>query len=101
LFRPKRDRQLVNPAGELEWHLVVLVVHRRTSVDPNIERVGPPDADRQTLGHGVAIEDLAIQLQRAGTTLAHARTVLLPVEFEGVLTRRKRALALPLHALKL
>src|SRR5262249_3694377 len=56
---------------------------------------------RQTLRHVMAVEYLAVQLQSARTTLAHARAVVFPVELERVLARRECLLALPLHPFQL
>ena len=37
LYRPELEGQLVDLAVEAERHLVVLVVHRRAGVDPDVE----------------------------------------------------------------
>ena len=50
---------------------------------------------------GLAVGDLAIHFQRAGAALTQARPAVLPVEFQRVLARRERALALPLHLFEL
>ena len=47
LRRPQLHCQLADLAGELEWHLVVLIVHRRAGVDADIEGLIPREADGQ------------------------------------------------------
>ena len=41
LWRFDRKRQLVDLAGELERHLVIVVIHRRAGVRPDVERLVP------------------------------------------------------------
>ena len=49
----------------------------------------------------MAVEDGPVDAQCAGAALAHAGTVIFPVEFQRVLARRERVFTLPLHALQL
>jgi hypothetical protein len=101
LFWPEFHRQITDLAGEAERYLVVLVVHRRAGVEPDAEGLVPREGERQTARHEVALHHLAVHLQGAGAAFTESRAVVLPVEFERVLVRRERLLALPLHALQL
>jgi hypothetical protein len=60
-----------------------------------LERLIPHQGDRQAVRHGMAIDGLAVDFQRAGAGLAKAWAVILPVELKRMLTRRERLLALP------
>src|SRR6476661_1361344 len=95
LTRSEFDSQLVELAGEAERRLVILVVHTRASIHPDVERL----IDGHKGGDGVrdrlAGYFLAVHRQNAGATFAHAWAVVLEVKQDGVFTRRERLRTFP------
>src|SRR5262249_43910433 len=93
------QRQLVELAGELERHLVVLVVHRCAGVGADVEGLVPLEDERDRVVHLLGAHDLAVDLEHSGAGLADAaqvvegegrdaEAVVLEVELERVLARR-------------
>ena len=87
LFRTDFHRDLVDRAGEPEGHLIVGIIYRRASVHTYVERFAPPDTNGYALRHRVPVENLTVEFQRSGATLAKSGTVILPVELESMLPR--------------
>ena len=90
IHRNQLDRQLIQLAGEPERHLVVVVVHARAGIHPDIERLVKPLEKRNGMWHRLAGDFLAIHRQHAGAALAETGTVILEVKRDGVLAGRER-----------
>ena len=104
--------QLVELAGELERHLIVLVVHRRAGIGAHVEVLVPLQRHRNGLFHLLRRDHLAVDLEYAGAAAAQAagaaegerggtQTVVLEVEFERVLAGCERLRTFPLDALEI
>src|SRR6266851_7566153 len=72
-FRPvELEGQLVQLAGELERHLIVLVVHRRAGVGADVEVLVPLQDQRQRALHLLVGDLLAVHLEQARAAAADA-----------------------------
>ena len=99
---------ITQPARELFTELRSPVVAESDETPPtallalaSFARSRPADADRQTSRHGMAVHDLAVDLQGAGAALAQTGAVVLSIELQHVLAWGERLLALPLGAVQL
>src|ERR1700730_11673494 len=94
-FRPELEGHLGNLAGEPEWHLVILVVHRRAGVRTNVEGLIDGHEERNGVWDRFAGTLISAHRQDAGAALAGAGAVIFEVKHDGVLARRERRRALP------
>jgi hypothetical protein len=103
------QRQLVERAGELERHLVI-VGHRCAGIGPDVEVFIPLHDERDSVFHGLARHLLAVDLEYTGAAAAdaahvvegertEAEAVIFEIEFKRVLARRQRVRCLPARAL--
>ena len=60
------SKQFVEPAGQFERHLIVLVVHRRAGVRADVEGLVPLRDERDRMLHFMSGHFLAIHLEYAG-----------------------------------
>src|SRR5277367_1367381 len=91
--------QLVDRTVECERHLVILFVHRRASVQTNVEGLINRHQKWDRSRHLLGVDDLSIYLQHAGAALRDAGAVVGEVEHDRVLTRGEwlRVLPMELH----
>src|SRR4029077_7074774 len=76
LRRPEVDGQLVDRAVEGERRLVVLVVHSRAQVDPDVERFVRHLQERDRVGLLPRRDGRAVHLQHTGAALGDAGAVI-------------------------
>src|SRR5689334_4684861 len=76
LRRIERDRQLVDLAGELERHLIILVVDRVASVGPDIEGLVDRKYERDRALHCLRRDHLAVHLEGAGAAASEAAQIV-------------------------
>src|ERR1019366_3390858 len=95
LHRPELEGQLVDLAVERERHLVVLVVHTRSGIDPNIEGLVSHLEESDGVCLLLRVDDLAVHLQHTGAALGDARAVIGVVEHDRVFARGQWLLAFP------
>ena len=96
--RNQLDRQLVELAGEPERRLVVVVVHARAGIHPDVEGLVNRHEERNGVRHRLAGDFLAVHRQDAGAALAETGTVVFEVKHDGVLAGRERRRAFPAEA---
>src|SRR5882724_9198671 len=94
-YRPELEGHVVDRTVECEGHLVVLVVHRRAGVDPDVEGLITRDQERDGFWDLLRGDLLAVHLQHAATALCDAGAVAREIELDRVLARREWLLALP------
>src|SRR5262249_32458561 len=95
LLRSEFKGQFGKLSGEAERHLVVLVIHRRSGIHANVERLVESHDERNRMGNFPRGDLAIIDLQYAGAALAEARTIVHEVEYDGMFPGRERLLALP------
>jgi len=94
-------RELIELAGEFEWHLIVLVVYRCAGVGADVEGLVPLHDERDRVVHLLGGDFLAVHLKHAGAGLANAaevierqrfgaETFVLEVKLHGVSAGRER-----------
>ena len=89
LRRAKLEGQLVDLAGEAEGQLIA-VVHRRAGVAADVKRFVDGHKKRNRVRDRLCGHQLAIGRQYTGATLARTGSVVLEVEYNGVLARLER-----------
>ena len=104
-----RECQFAELAGEGEWYLVILIVHRRAGIGADVEVLIPLQYQRQRVFHRLRCHRRAVDLQDARTALTdaayvvegertHAEAVVFEVELQSVLAGRQHLSTFPAHA---
>ena len=100
LQRNQFDRQLTHLAGESKRRLVVVVVHARAGINPDIEGLVDRLEERHGMRDRLTGDFRAIHRQHAGAAFAETGTVILEIKHNGVLAGRERRRAFPAEALQ-
>ena len=79
------DRQLIDLPGDLERRLVVVVVHARAGIHPDIEGLVDRLKERNGVRDRLTDNFLVIHRQYAGAAFTETGTVILEVKHDGVL----------------
>src|SRR6516225_9109424 len=104
-----RECQFAELAGEGEWYLVILIVHRRAGIGADVEVLVPLQYQRQRVFHRLRCHRRAVNLQDTRTALTdaadvvegertHAETVVFETELQSVLAGRQHLSTFPAHA---
>src|SRR5205823_14774742 len=89
------DCQLVEFSGEAKRRVIVLVVHARASINPDIEGLVDSKEGRDGVWDRLASDFLAVHGEDAGATFGHARAVVFEIKYDGVFAGHERLRAFP------
>src|SRR5262245_12844996 len=98
LGRYQLNCQLVEFTGETKRRLVILVIHARTCIDPDVERLINRKEGRNRVWDCLARDLFPIHRKDASPTFGHTRSIVFEVKYDYMLAGGKRLRRLPFKA---